>query len=225
MTRCGTYKDRPHQADMLHVDLWYKGLNVLRDAGSFMYYHEDELWRHYFHSTAAHNTVEIDGQDQMIKGPRFLWYCWPKATISSICDGDNQSSITMQNHSYRRLDPPVEHRREIMRCGDNYTVRDTFHSPGNHTVRIPWRLIDAEWQVDPLKSDCWRAEINGDSFCVELSSDVPINVNLVSGTSSPPEGWESLYYGEKQPSPTLIATFTLQASAIFTTTCNLGKLD
>ncbi len=81
MTRCGTYRDRPHQADMLHVDLWYQGLNVLRDGGSFMYYHEDPRWQHFFHSTAAHNTVEIDGLDQMIKGPRFLWFRWPAAHV------------------------------------------------------------------------------------------------------------------------------------------------
>jgi len=67
MVRCHSYRDRPCHADMLHFDLWYKGVNLLRDAGTFQYYCEPP-WEHYFKSTAAHNTVEVDGKDQMEKG-------------------------------------------------------------------------------------------------------------------------------------------------------------
>ena len=50
MTRCGRFRDRPHQADLLHVDLWCNGENILRDGGSYAYYHADHAWQHYFHS-------------------------------------------------------------------------------------------------------------------------------------------------------------------------------
>lgn len=60
MTRCHSYHDRPGQCDMLHADLWYKGINVLRDGGTYLY-NCDESWRRFFNGTAAHNTVQVDG--------------------------------------------------------------------------------------------------------------------------------------------------------------------
>ncbi len=46
-TRVHSYRDRPTQADMLHLDLWYDGVNVLRDGGSYHYYARPP-WQHYF---------------------------------------------------------------------------------------------------------------------------------------------------------------------------------
>jgi hypothetical protein len=48
MTRCHSYHTRPGQADMLHLDLWWRGLNVLRDSGSFSYYDPGGNWSDYF---------------------------------------------------------------------------------------------------------------------------------------------------------------------------------
>jgi len=74
MVRCHSYRNRPNQADMLHLDLWWRGVNVLRDSGSFTYYDPLTEWNRYFLSAAAHNTITVAGQDQMIKGPRFQWF-------------------------------------------------------------------------------------------------------------------------------------------------------
>ncbi|MHB8865396.1 MAG: alginate lyase family protein [Pirellulaceae bacterium] len=235
LTRCGTYLDRPHQADMLHVDLWYRGLNVLRDGGSFMYYHEDPRWQHFFHSTAAHNTVEIDELDQMIKGPRFLWFRWPKARVVPGITANDDSTLEMVNESYAWLDPPVTHRRTITRMGDSYTIRDTLSSSGPHTARIRWRLFDACWIQDPQDSHTWTADLNGQVFEIKISVAThgaaasaagpqepdlnrTIAVEWYCGNDSPPAGWESLYYGEKSPSPTLVITLNFEHSAELATT-------
>ena len=37
------FKERPGQADQLHVDLWWRGLNIARDAGSYLYFGPPEL--------------------------------------------------------------------------------------------------------------------------------------------------------------------------------------
>jgi hypothetical protein len=75
--RCGAYKDRPFQADNLHLDIWVDGENILRDAGSYLY-NTDEKWVKYFAGTASHNTLMLGNYDQMQKGPRFVWYDWVK---------------------------------------------------------------------------------------------------------------------------------------------------
>jgi hypothetical protein len=73
--RCGRYKDRPFQADNLHLDIWVGGENIMRDAGSYLY-NTDERWTRYFAGTASHNTVMLGEFDQMRKGERFMWYDW-----------------------------------------------------------------------------------------------------------------------------------------------------
>ena len=57
--RCGNHKDRPSQADNLHLDIWYKGENILLDGGSYKYNTSDEDIK-YFMGTASHNTVMLD---------------------------------------------------------------------------------------------------------------------------------------------------------------------
>jgi len=86
--RCHTYKDRPVQADMLHMDLWVDGLNILCDSGTYSY-NTDFYQNCYFVSTKAHNTVEIDRKDQMERLSQFLWTQWTKASLKHFsCVGN-----------------------------------------------------------------------------------------------------------------------------------------
>ena len=73
--RCGSYKDRPSQADNLHLDIWANGINYLWDPGSFLYNTDSETLNSFI-GTAGHNTVSINGENQMLKGERFIWYNW-----------------------------------------------------------------------------------------------------------------------------------------------------
>lgn len=78
MVVCASYKDRPSQADNLHLDVWYEGKNVLRDGGSYLY-NTDKTIVKYFFGTESHNTVMLGDSDQMQKGSRFIWVNWSKA--------------------------------------------------------------------------------------------------------------------------------------------------
>ena len=125
MTRCHTYHDRPSQADMLHLDLWLGGENILRDAGTYHYYC-DEPWQRYFLCTAAHNTIEIDGVDQMIKGPRFLWFRWIRSHARRFATSDDGrvGYFEGEHYGYMRLPGKVIHRRSICRMNDTYIILD-----------------------------------------------------------------------------------------------------
>ncbi len=59
-------------ADALSVEVRYGGVDILADPGTYCYHGEPE-WRSYFRSTIAHNTVELDGQNQSGDGGPFLW--------------------------------------------------------------------------------------------------------------------------------------------------------
>ncbi len=73
--RCGSYTHRPFQSDNLHIEIWVNGDNILRDAGSYSYFDEDNT-SNYFTGTASHNTVMLANFDQMKKGPHFMWDQW-----------------------------------------------------------------------------------------------------------------------------------------------------
>src|SRR5690606_2810610 len=51
--RCGSYKDRPAQADNLHIDIWHKGENILFDGGTYKYNTDPKLLK-YFMGTKSH---------------------------------------------------------------------------------------------------------------------------------------------------------------------------
>ena len=59
MIRCGKHMNRPSQADNLHVDIWYDGVNILRDAGSYRY-NVDQKLTNFFTGTISHNTLMVN---------------------------------------------------------------------------------------------------------------------------------------------------------------------
>ncbi len=205
MTRCHSYRDRPGQCDMLHVDLWMGGVNVLRDAGSYMYNCE-QPWQHYFPSTAAHNTVEIDGADQMVKGPRFLWFKWTESHLLRFetSDDGRVGFFEGEHYGYRRLPGRVVHRRSICRIDDTYIIIDDILGSGEHEIALRWRLCQADWREE---GNTCRANIAGREITIAVHSPDQMSRQFITDQETlEPEGWESLYYGQKTQSPTVIAT-------------------
>lgn len=126
-------KFRPHQADALHVDIWYDGRSLLADAGTFTY--AGSNWQ-YFPSTAAHNTVEFDNRNQMPRVSRFLFGHWLKRNSVRIDeDADNPSVQTFYIDSQG-----ARHQRQISCEGDKIEITDTLSGQFNR-ARIRWRIV------------------------------------------------------------------------------------
>lgn len=71
------FKFRPSQCDALHLDVWHRGENILRDGGTYSYNSTPEDLE-YFSGTASHNTVQFDQHLQMPRLSRFLFGSWLK---------------------------------------------------------------------------------------------------------------------------------------------------
>ncbi|MEM9992400.1 MAG: heparinase II/III family protein, partial [Bacteroidota bacterium] len=104
--RCGSHKDRPSHADNLHLDIWYKGKNILRDAGTYKYNTSSELVK-YFNGTLAHNTVQLGGYDQMEKGPRFIWLNWSQAIGAELSESEKKMYFRGRIQAFQHLKQPV----------------------------------------------------------------------------------------------------------------------
>ncbi|MHC4221214.1 MAG: heparinase II/III family protein, partial [Planctomycetota bacterium] len=80
MIRCHSYRDRVGHVDLLSMDFWADGLNLLCDCGSYKYFAPNEAQlQKYFKSIWAHNTIIVDDSSPLRLFSRFIYLPWPKA--------------------------------------------------------------------------------------------------------------------------------------------------
>lgn len=130
--RCGSYKDRPSHADNLHLDLWYKGVNIMRDAGTYKYNTEEELVK-YFNGTSAHNTVTLGDHDQMLKGPRFIWLHWSEAKSATLNETEDNFKFEGKIHAFKNVGSNILHSRKVTKQKGkaHWEIEDElFHNSG-----------------------------------------------------------------------------------------------
>jgi hypothetical protein len=200
------YRDRPGQCDMQHVDLWHEHENILRDAGSYYYYHRDPQWKKLFYSVASHNSVQQASQEQMTKGPNFLWFHWP--TVEERIIRPTQLRLTVRYNTQA----PYRHQRQVDRDGSRYIIRDSIQLLGvqsqvgqsrngrslggknrENDCVCRWRLSpNLNWQLNDNQLIGVKDQR---TLCrIQFSSSCRIDTQIV-------EGWESLYYGSKSKLP------------------------
>ena len=138
--RCGKYKDRPSHADNLHVDIWYRGENVLLDGGSYKYNAEYNLIK-YFSGTESHNTIMLDDMDQMLKGPRFIWYSWSQAIENYLLEDEKAYKYTGVIECYKYIDKNVKHNRSLIKIKGRpeWIIKDVIiNKPKGMKMRQLW---------------------------------------------------------------------------------------
>jgi hypothetical protein len=175
--RCGKHKDRPAQADNLHLDIWYKGFNIFRDNGSYLYNSEPELLR-FFMGTQSHNTIVLDDFDQMLKGPRFIWYDWSQAIKADIKEFANQYEFSGSISAFKYLGKEIQHKRKILKSKDipKWIIEDEIIGTEKYNM-------NQLWHFNPEVENMIRIEAK-DVFGKKLTKQVK-------------EGWYSSYYGIK----------------------------
>ena len=187
LLRYPRFRFRPVQADALHLDLWLDGENWLRDGGSYSY-NTEQPWLDYFPGTAAHNTVQFDGRDQMPRLSRFLFGAWLKARgvePLSLANGRQRCGA-----GYRDWQGAGHHRR-IELSEQTLKVEDQVDGFRNKAV-LRWRLRPGNWKLD-----AGAQYVESEGFRLAVEATMPIKrFELV-------QGWESRYYLQKTPLPVL----------------------
>lgn len=200
-------------ADALAVEVRYAGIEVLVDPGTYCY-HNQLLWRSYFRSTLAHNTVEVDGTSQAVEGGPFLWRTRPSSTVAGLDVDAAAMTWTAEHDGYQRLADPVRHRREV--CLDRerrvLTITDHLDAAGAHTVRIPLHLgPEVAVTIEPGRA-CLRWGAGGPEDVAYVDLPPELTWTLHEGEVSPPLGWYSPGFGIRIPSPTLVGEGQMSSS-------------
>jgi asparagine synthase (glutamine-hydrolysing) len=217
--RCATFRDRPGQADLLHVDLWWRGRNIACDAGTFSYNSPDP-WNNPLAHTAYHNTVTVDDRDQMDRIARFLWLPWLKGKVHG-CKRTSAGHLAYWEGShdgYARLTPPVDHRRGVLQLGDeSWLVVDSLTSSAPHRYRLQWLVpdMDHSWQEEQAML---TLETEAGPYHVQTVALPRRGVcSLVRGDENSARGWRAPYYSYKEPALSL--DLTVEDTNVLFLTC------
>jgi hypothetical protein len=207
--RCGSLRDRFSQIDMLHLDLWWRGQNVLADAGSYLYNGPAE-WHSHFLGTASHNTILVDGQDQMLHRRRFKLLYWTRALRIRFGDEGPWAVVSGEHHGYQRHPGQCRHRRSVLFVKDDlWVVVDQVRGLGSHLGRLHWLAGEFPFEADGAGGRLRLATNHGAfGIAVYSGSATPLPVSVVAGQGEPPRGWLSRYYGEKVPVASMAAEVT-----------------
>lgn len=189
------FRHRPGQCDLLHVDLWFDGINILRDAGTYSY-NCSQPWQDYFKSTAAHNSIQFDDHEQMPKVSRFLYGKWSELSVEK----DAANSLVQAGFTDWK---GCFHQRRVVTTTAGYQVMDTI-SGFTSKATLRWRLAPGlDWKLDG-------------NTCIADGILIKISASSGSQTTCLTDGWESLCYQEKQQTPVLETTVKPVCSEIIT---------
>lgn len=154
LIRCGNYKDRPYQADNLHLDIWSKGVNILRDSGSYKY-NTEKKYQDYFMGTASHNTVMVESHSQMLKGSRFIWYYWTKSLSAELTETNSEFIFKGKIAAFQFLNSKATHKRSVIKKKNSkeWVVIDEVIGLNNFEKFQIWHHDESPVKFQALEDD------------------------------------------------------------------------
>jgi len=181
----------------LHLDIWWRDLNLAQDAGTYLY-NAPLPWDNSLTSCQVHNTVSVNGLDQMRRAGRFLYLDWAQAEVDGKVshyqeDARSWRRLTAQHDGYRNLG--VIHRRSVEACPDgNWVILDSLLA-----TQSPRTGRSEKWEGDRLPSE--NRPSRGCSACIHWLlpdwtfevEDSPSRTGAKIRVSSP-HGWVGLVF-------------------------------
>ncbi|HEX9597547.1 MAG TPA: alginate lyase family protein, partial [Anaerolineales bacterium] len=206
--RAAEFQERPGHADQLHVDLWWRGLNLALDAGSYLYT-APAPWDNALAGTKVHNTITVNRREQMTRAGRFLWLDWAQAELLAT-RSDNKGRLVFaaaQHNGYEKLG--VIHRREVSAEARGWVIEDHLESSGDERTieaRLQWLLPDWKWSFK-AKELRLASPHGAVTLAVNTSATGTPRFSMVRagkviygrGLADPVLGWASPTYGVKLP--------------------------
>ncbi len=121
MTVIQNFKTRPAQMDQLHIDLWHRGKNIFCDSGTYSY--ATDLGKRMA-LTSAHNTLVVQGKEQMKKLGPFLIYDWTQAKNIQF-NNERFTGTIISKNGYK-------HTRSIKKTDYGYVIKDEVFGNGEY---------------------------------------------------------------------------------------------
>lgn len=182
--------------DQLAVELYAAGHPLVVDPGRYTYAEDAEGWRHRFKGTAAHNTVTVDGLDQVPyrrskpKGPQPVARLVTRLSSTGLDVVVGEATSPCHDATHTRTVALVD--------GDHWLVHDRLRAPTAHRYQARWHLPAAAWQATELSCT--------DGHWLVRSPTAWLEIPCHCGTVELEDGWVSPRYGVKHPAPVVVIT-------------------
>jgi uncharacterized heparinase superfamily protein len=164
--------------DKLSFELCIGGEEVIVDPGTCVYTPSPE-WRNHFRSTACHNTIVVDGQEQNPVERDVLFRLSDLTRCRCLVweTGPEKDVFVGEHYGYLRLDPPVVHRRkvEFSKNERTWVITDYLYQPPDLTKESASSRASRSQQTHLLEFNLHLApgvEVSPD-FTASTNDDAP----------------------------------------------------
>ncbi len=205
----GPFRTSHSDLDALGFTLYGQGGELVGDSGLYSY--EKSAIRAYFHGTAAHNTVLVDGENQREGNP----------CAGAFTEGPDWACQTAAHDLY----PGVEHARAVMMLGgDLVLVVDRLKSATPHRYELLFHL------APDMAARCSGLDVSAAGTRPERTLSLRplaregLALRTVRGSREPFAGFYSGAYEKLEPRTTVVYS-RKAASATFVTLLELGAPD
>jgi hypothetical protein len=174
--------------DTLSFELHAPGGTFIVDSGTYLYTSDTAAHR-AFASTAAHNTVRVDGRE--IAEFAGLWRLTADETRPRVLEWTTtpaEDRWVAEHRGYRRLPEPVTHRRSVRfeRAARRWTVQDALMGRGRHTAEL-FLHLHPDAQVASVTERAVEVRLGAGVLCVVCTEPLTME-----------EGWVAPSYGVKR---------------------------
>lgn len=188
-------------ADALAFELAARGRTMLVDAGTYTYTASPQM-RQYFRSSAAHNTLTVDGVSSSVPGGPFTWQSVANTSVQSWLGREQFDYLEAAHDGYRALAAPATHTRSVLFIkGEYWIVRDQVETAGEHRYDLNFHFMA---NAAPQSVDACTISERGSEAGLDLC------VFGAGGEWRQTEGQMSRWYGDLLPAP--VGTFSARAT-------------
>ena len=208
---CPAYLPAHAHADMLSYELTIGGHKIITDSGVYEYCKGP--WRDFFRSTRAHNTVEINGENQSEVWSSFRVGRRVKIGQVYFKDTSDYALIQAAHNGYRKRFG-VTHRRTLVWVKKEFwLIIDDVYCQGR-TVANNFVHFSPELHLNSKASDCWK--IKNKSEKIWLTAFGHQDSVIVKGVKKPTlQGWHSERFGDLQTNNVLVFNVINQSDFSF----------
>ena len=185
----GIYRTDHSHLDALSITLYGEGTTLFPDGGLYTYDAGEPY--SYFHGTRSHNTVLVDGQDQL------------EGAAMAGASGSFSNGAWATGRSTLAAD--VRHARTVMVLDQGAVlVTDTLSAPTAHVYEQLWHAYPgAGLALDGASATLTNAA-GGTLALVRQAQPAGLESRDAFGETSPRQGWISSAYGRMEPVHTAI---------------------
>ena len=203
---CGALGDGGHgHYDVLSVEAVAGGRPLVMDPGRYTYAEGDPNWRHWFKGTAAHNTVVVDGRDQVpYRRGKPARGTHPQAQLLSR---DSAPGLDVLAGEVRSVCYDAVHVRRVAFVADSFwIIEDELQAPSRHRYDLRHHLAPEAQDQVVLRSAGGATVVRAPGLALVLAGD---------GEAALEDGWISPDYGIKHAAPVVSVVAGAVSSARF----------